>query len=706
MMTTNLVSIPLKGLKLSKLNVRQQPPSDDDMAELTASIKEHGLKQNLVVHKVGREFHVHAGGRRLQVLKAMQNAGELPKDYEVPCLVESKEEAEETSLIENFHRLRMHAIDEFLAFDGLLQKGNTIEAVANRFGVTARFVEGRMRLARLSPKILQAFRDDQIGFDQVKAYTISDDHARQEEVFEREGRYGSVWSIKSALSKTKMSGSSSVARFIGLDAYEAAGGTVTRDLFSDGNSVMFDDPAIAEKLAMEKLQAKADELRAEWKWADVMLSIPYDAFRSYGRVYPEPLPLSDALATEQEKVQARIRELEEIDEDQWTDDLDQEFNKLHERDEEISDSQEVAYSADQKALAGVVVSIDSNTGDFRIEYGLVHPDDKPKAKDRPTPTDTPSMDHPATSARSETGETISVIEDIRAIRHQVLRAHLSADFNTAFDTLLYSMAVAAFGYSTHSCQPLSVSIKAAEIYRSKQVLTGSIAESMQEGLKAKLSLDWLNLDQPYDFNAMSALSPREKQNLFAYCVAVGVNQSLSTDPHANPILEIIGKRMDVDVASCWRPTADQYWNRVKKGFALKIAADQIGQNWADDHAKDKKRQIAEAMERAFGDDPQKTAGLTPDTAERTSTWLPDGMAFTGEFTERKKSRLYGYEDDSDADDVDDEASDFDSGNGEDADDVDSGPLADELRDDDASDADDNAADDDGDIPAFLTDAAE
>ncbi|MCO5067062.1 MAG: ParB/RepB/Spo0J family partition protein [Rhizobiaceae bacterium] len=699
-MTTKLVSLPLKGLKLSKLNVRQQPPSDDDMAELTASIRENGLKQNLVVHKVGREYHVHAGGRRLQVLRAMQDAGDLPKDHKVPCLVESKEQAEETSLIENFHRLKMLPIDEFLAFDRLLQKGNTIEAVANRFGVTARFVEGRMRLARLSPKILQAFRDHQIDLDQVKAYTITDDHARQEEVFEREGRYGSVWSIKGALSKTKISGSSSVARFIDHAAYEAAGGTITRDLFSDDDSVLYDDPALAERLAMEKLQAKADELKAEWKWADVMLSIPYDAFRSYGRVYPEPLPLSDDLAAEQEKIHSRIRELDEVGEDEWSEELDQEYNKLHERDEEISDSQEVTFTAHQKVIAGVIVSIDSNRGEFRIEYGLVHPDDKPKAEDRPaSPMDSPSVD-PATSARSAAGETISVIDDIRAIRHQVLRAHLSADFNTAFDALLYSMVVGIFGHS-YSNQPISTSVKAAEVHRSKEVLTGTIGESMLEQLKKKLNLEWLNLDQPHDFNAMSALEPRAKQDLFAWCAAYGVNQSLSTDPHANPVLEVIGKRMDVDVASCWRPNAEHYWKRVKKGYALKVAGEQISSTWSDDHAKDKKAQIAEAMEHAFGDDPQKTAGLTADIASHTSIWLPDGMAFTGEYIERKNHHLsYGstYDDDIDPDadmELDAEA-------GDDS-------MADDLTDNDPDSLEDDGAhddDDDGDIPAFLKDAAE
>lgn len=693
MNATEVVYIPLKKLKLSALNVRQ---TENDVSDLVASIRENGLKQNLLVHKVGRGYEVHAGGRRLRALNIVFPDG----DYNTPCVVETKEQAEETSLVENFHRLKMHPIDEFVAFDRLLKNGHSLETVANRFGVTTRFVEGRMRLARLSPKILESFRADEIDLDTVKAYTLTDDHARQEEVFEREGAYGSVWSIKSALTKTKINGSSPIVRFIGLEAYEAAGGAITRDLFSNDDSVMIDDPALAERLAMEKLQAKAEELKTEWKWAEVMLSIAYDTFREYGRVYPETSLPAD-LAAEQETIEARLEEMDEIDENNWTEDLDQELSNLKKRESEIEAQETTAYSAEQMALAGVIVSMDS-AGGFRIESGLVHPDDKPKPEPTSSRSTASPTSDPADAARHDAGETISVIEDIRAIRHQILRAHLSADFNTAFDAILYSMAVGIFGYSTYSSQPLNVSIKAAEVYRSKEKLTGTIAESMLQGLKDKLSLEWLNLDQPHDFNAMSALSPREKQDLFAFCVAQGVNQSLSTDPHANPVLEVMGKRMDVDVASCWRPTAEHYWNRVKKGYALKVASEQIAPNWADDHSKDKKAQIAEAMDSAFSDDPQKTAGLNEETAARTSTWLPEGMAYTGEYIEKKKSRTYGYQDDNGNTDIDDDADIEDGENDEEFDDDISSDIAEDIGDDEIETDDD----DDSDIPAFLKEAAE
>jgi ParB/RepB/Spo0J family partition protein len=505
MNATEIVLVPLSKLKLSPLNVRQQPPSDDDMAELAASIEAHGLKQNLAIHKVGREFHVHAGGRRLHVLKTMQAKGKLPKNYEVPCLVESKDEAEETSLIENFARAKVHAIDEFLAFDRLLKKGHSLEVVANRFGVTVRFVEGRMRLARLSPKILDAFREDQLDLDEVKAYTLTDDHARQEEVFEREGRYSSVWRIKSALSENKVTGSSPRARFIDHAAYEAAGGTITRDLFSDDDTIMFDDPALVDKLAMEKLQEKRTNSRPNGN----------------GPMSCSPFPMMPSVHT--------------------------------------------------------AASIPSLS---------------------PFPTSLPPS------------------------RRRSRRASGSST------------------QSTKGNGPMSST-------RNSTAFTSATRKS-----------------------ATARNSP--------------------TRPTRRPS----------------PATAEHYWNRVKKGYALKVAGEQIGTAWSDDYAKDNKAQIAEAMERAFGDHPQKTAGLTADVATRTSTWLPDGMAFTGEYVERKNHHL-PYGSTSDDDEVDPDADleiDGETNDGSIVDNLtDNGP--DSLDGDDSHDGD-GGDDDDGDIPAFLKDAAE
>src|SRR3546814_9280038 len=79
----------------------------------------------------------------------------LPKGYEVTCLVleDDAEIAVETSLAENFHRLAMNPADEAQAFAALIDAGASTEDVARRFGLTVRFVEGRLRLDRKSTRL-------------------------------------------------------------------------------------------------------------------------------------------------------------------------------------------------------------------------------------------------------------------------------------------------------------------------------------------------------------------------------------------------------------------------------------------------------------------------------------------------------------------------------------------------------------------------
>jgi ParB family transcriptional regulator, chromosome partitioning protein len=80
-------NIPLDKLVPSPTNVRKTPPSAAEDAELKASIRARGLKQNLVVHPSAGENGVHAvtaGGRRLKALQELGAEGVIPADFKVP----------------------------------------------------------------------------------------------------------------------------------------------------------------------------------------------------------------------------------------------------------------------------------------------------------------------------------------------------------------------------------------------------------------------------------------------------------------------------------------------------------------------------------------------------------------------------------------------------------------------------------------------
>jgi ParB family chromosome partitioning protein len=95
---------------------------------------------------------------------------------------------------------------------------------------------------------------------------------------------------------------------------------------------------------------------------------------------------------------------------------------------------------------------------------------------------------------------------------------------------------------------------------------------------------------------LAALPMDAKQRLFAWCVASCLKPQLAIEDRADPAIECAGWRLAIPFADCWRPTAANYWGRVKKAHGLAIGAELLGERWARDHAGDKARR--EAMNRA------------------------------------------------------------------------------------------------------------
>jgi ParB family chromosome partitioning protein len=365
-------NIPLDKLVPSPTNVRKTPPSSAEDAELKASIRARGLKQNLVVHPSAGKNGVHAvtaGGRRLRALQDLAAEGVIPADFQVPCLVEAPEAALETSLMENRIRAALSPADEFVAMAALIDRGETVEAVATRFGVSERHVRQRLRLGKLAPELLDAYRNGDISLDVVTAFTLGADHQAQLAVWHqlKDQSYIPPYTVRRLLTQTAIPLDSDLGLFVGSAAYEAAGGTVTRDLFSGDDEGFMDDAGLVRRLALEKLEQKAAELRSSWAWTRAMLDPAYDFSAQYRRVRPQPAELPCEITGEIERIEQRLAELDEISEDEWTDALMTDAARLEERRDELAESvQDLAvYSDKDRATAGVIVTIGED-GEFRL----------------------------------------------------------------------------------------------------------------------------------------------------------------------------------------------------------------------------------------------------------------------------------------------------------------------------------------------------
>src|SRR5690242_19222381 len=187
----NIVFVPLNKLKKLPKNVRQVPHTKADIQAFAASIAAIGVLQYPIVepelgpkNKPTGNYLVNAGeGRRLaQLLRAKRK--EIKKDEPIPCILDTEHNATEISLAENAIRSNMHPDDEYEAFVELHKvQGMGIEDIAARFGVSAAVVKQRLSLGAVSPALLDLYRADKMNLSQLTAFTVTDDHARQEEVW-------------------------------------------------------------------------------------------------------------------------------------------------------------------------------------------------------------------------------------------------------------------------------------------------------------------------------------------------------------------------------------------------------------------------------------------------------------------------------------------------------------------------------------------
>ena len=666
--------IPLSRLTLAPENVRKTPPDAQADAALKASIAALGLLENLVVRPDepdedgGERFAVVAGGRRLKAMQALVEDKVFDADRPVPCQVRTGDaEPAEISLAENVVRIAMHPADQVVAFSELARAGQSVSAIAARFGASERIVEQRLRLGNAAPELLDAYRADEIDLEVLKAFAVTADRERQMAVWEQVSAQGyrpSAWQVKRQLTEERVPGASAIARFVGVEAYEAAGGAVMRDLFADEHEhgVWFEDPVLLEKLATDKLQAAADELATRWKWAVPMIEAAWDDTARYGRIEPQPAEPTPEEQAEIAKLEARQAELAELDDEEWTAELVSEAETIETRLDEIEGGVEAraVFRREDLAMAGCIVTV-GHDGSMQLIQGLVKPEDMPK------PTDTgeagaqaanghdahaathgvhtagpdvhtagPSVSTPMAppkdreaEARKEAGVGIGLADDLRHVRTALIKAYLAGDFEAAFDLMLFQMgrSVFTFGYKADA---LDIAVRETAD-RPTTRMNDAEFESWSPGEamladRSGLSMDWLEIeDDGESFAALRALPVSDKKALFAACVARTVKPQLAFEPQARPELEATVARLDIDFARHVRPTAAMLWSRIAKARILDIARTVFGISWASARSKTKKAALAEAMETAFaaGDAP---VGLSAGMHAAALAWTPPGFA--------------------------------------------------------------------------------
>jgi ParB family chromosome partitioning protein len=437
---TDIINVPLNKLTVWTGNVRKVQ-NRDGIDALAASIKAHGLQQNLVVRKDGKKFAVVAGGRRLKALQQLAKAGDIPAAFAVPCRIAEAGNETELSLAENVMREDMHPADQFEAFRSLTDDGMPATDIAARFGCSEAHVQKLLKLARVSPAIIRAYRHDDLTLECVMAFTVTDDHEAQAKVLAGfDAGHNDARDIRAALTENDIAATDKRVKFVTLKHYEKAGGKLKRDLFSDDESgVYIEDGALLDTLVTEGLAKKAKPVRAEgWKWVEVMHDFGYQQSAGYRRLYPAPVPLTDAEQYRLDILQAEYAALN----DAWSEsderDAPERLDALEQLIAAIEDRDGV-WTPEQFAIAGAVVSLD-HAGTVKIERGLVKPEDMPKQTKQPKNASAGTTPGAGTADEQPAGLSAALTESLTAHKSVALAATLLDKPDKALAMIVHALA--------------------------------------------------------------------------------------------------------------------------------------------------------------------------------------------------------------------------------------------------------------------------
>lgn len=502
----------------------------------------------------------------------------------------------------------MNPVDQYEAFKAMADEGKDIVDIAARFAISETIVRQRLALARVAPELLQLFRDEEIGYSQLKAFTICDDQKRQMEVWNALPDWNrDAHRIRYALTEEMIRADDKRFEFIGgVETYEAAGGAVKRDLFDTRGGGYATDAALLERLVAERFTVIAEQVKAEgWQWVECSTGVP-DGLHRMERFYPEDVPLSAEDQVALDAAQAEYDEIAElIEHDAADDQAEEKLEGVQERIDALTAKTE-AFSSEALEQAGAFVMMDYY-GKVGIERGFVKAETA-TVDDETENSETEHSSELTAPSLPVMTHSAALIEDLTAHKTAALRIELANNADIGLVAVVHSMLIeVVYPYGGHS---------ALQIRVSHERLDGSMKDAANcEGLLAFNDLsdrygdilpgnpddlfDWLR-EQPQDMLL----------SLLAFAAAHAVNavepkfcQRKGDVAQANQL----ARSLDVDMSDWFEPTADNYFNHVNR-TTIELAV-------AEAKGKDAELSVRAAKKKA-------EAVLIAERLVSGSGWLP------------------------------------------------------------------------------------
>ena len=550
----------LSQLRLSPLNQRRVKPSA--VEAMADDIEAHGLLQNLVAYEEDGLLWVFAGGRRYRGLKVLVKRKSVKISDTFPVELRTKEEAIELSLAENFQREDMHPADSIRAFAALRDTGMDAEEIAARFGQAISFVYKMIRLSALNPVLIDLLAKDQLTLEAARALTLTDDHGQQLKAFKAAN--GQAHTIRRMLTTEKVTTTSGAFRFIGREAYEAKGGTITVDLFSQGGEGFADQPEIVQELAEEKLDAIASEYRAiGWHEVRAELDRPYDLYMK-GSMYPATREPTEAEADRLAAIDAEIEAIAEAE----GEDSDR-ISPLAAEIEAITEGLR-AFNREQVAVGGVALWV-SQDGSLGKSIYRAKAEPKPKTtSDGPTPL-----------------YSNSLFADLSRIKTQIVQEAVAADPALALDIMLDSLAGQLL-HGAHSYQmALDVQAKTVTTTVPDELMTTSDVRPVEETMANRFA----SIPTEGRFAAIRELATDDKMALLAGLVAMTLDGTVfagGAPGQRHHHFEQIARASGVDIAARWSAPIGLF-DKMRRAAMIDLLREECGAPSAENCASIKKK---------------------------------------------------------------------------------------------------------------------
>lgn len=640
--------IPFNRIRLSDSNVRETDV-EAGLDELTHDIDRRedlvqGLNVRAILDEDGNEtgdFETPAGGRRYRSIARLVEAGRFPAEGLVPCIVkkaDAKTSAVDDSLAENLLRLALHPLDQFKAFKRMFDMGMSKEEIADAWRTTPRYIMQRLRLATVAPSLHDAYAKSEMTLAMLEAFTVNPDHERQQQVWERISTswQKEPWHIRSLLTETTVPAADKRARFIGIDAYEAAGGPVLRDLFSDENGGWLQVVTLLDRLVDEKLRAVADETAGQgWKWIDAAVELPYGYSNGLRRLVGVTQELTDEERTAREALRDEYDELEAqyAEADDLPDEIDQRLGEI-EAELEGFENRPVTFAPEDIARAGVFVSMDRD-GELIVSPGYVRPEDEQPetvdgedAGEGADPSDPDTVQRavitvggePVPDGDEEEDDAVKplperLVTDLTAWRTLALRNALAENPHVAMTALLHKLVLDTFERSATSGTSLYAAVRHIYLPTDATGLADSAAAKMIDERADAWRGDIPAGDDDRLWDWIDGLDDASRLALLAHCVSFGVNALYERpNPYSGNGIsqhgldrrmaeaERLAQATGLDLVEAgWRPTVENYLGRVTKTRIIEAVREGAGDRAADLIAHLKKGDMAKEAERLLAD---------------------------------------------------------------------------------------------------------